>query len=205
MSEGKDKIGQKREQDKFLIREQPYTYEDYAALPDTENARYELADGRLELMSSPTPLHQSVILQLVFAIKQTCGKEYILLQDVDLLISHTEVRRPDLSIIRKNRKEIITKKGMTAPPDIVIEILSPSSAKTDKISKAKSYAGFLVPEYWIIDPLNGILEQHVLDGNKKYRLVNLFKEDEAIESDQLPCATFTMNELLSEASELSLE
>ncbi|TVY06685.1 Uma2 family endonuclease [Paenibacillus cremeus] len=201
MAYRKEKPKQGSELEKFLVREQPYTYEDYAALPEDELLRYELADGKLELMSSPTPRHQLVILQIVIAVTQTCGKEYFLIQDVDLLISNTEVRRADLSIIHRSRKAIITNKGITEPPEVVVEILSPLTARTDKYSKAKSYTSFGIPEYWILDPLNGLLEKHVLDNNA-YRLANLYMKDDCIDLEQLPCASFTLNELLSEAAEL---
>jgi Uma2 family endonuclease len=69
-------------------------------------------------------------------------------------------------MIHRNRLHILTKRGVEGSPDLVVEILSPSSVKRDKVSKVEAYARFGVPEYWIVDMGNEALEQYILAGDQ---------------------------------------
>lgn len=186
-----------KEKKEEMIREQPLTYDDYAELPEDGN-RYELVDGFLELMTpSATSNHQLVSHQLVYKITQSCEEEYIILHaPIDIIFSNTEVRQPDLLMIHRNRLSIITKRGVEGSPDLVIEILSPSSIKRDRQSKMKTYATYSIPEYWIVDPSNQILEQYVLNEHA-YELNEVYAGDETINSEHIQCVAFTMNEIMS--------
>lgn len=180
--------------EKHIIREQPATYEDYAQLPD--NQRYELADGVLELMSpAPSPRHQAISYHIQSLLTQSCHSEYIILASpIDLILSHTEVRQPDLVMIHRSRIGIITQRGIEGNPDLVAEILSPHSAKRDKYSKRKVYAKYGIPEYWIIDIANESLDQYILSGDD-YVLHNVYDREEIISSQRLPCVSFTIAQI----------
>ena len=187
---------------KPIINEQPATYDDYARLPD-DGKRYELADGVLELMSpAPTPKHQVISNQIQNLLTNSCQTEYIIFASpVDLILSHTEVRQPDLVMVHRSRIEIITRRGIEGIPDLVAEILSPHSVKRDKQSKLKVYAAYQIPEYWIIDPAHESLEQYVLkDG--KYELLEVFDREETVRSERLPCVSFTMGQVVDAAAGL---
>ena len=69
----------------------------------------------------------------------------------DVLLSETTIVQPDLLFIRNERIEIIKKNYIEGPPDLIIEILSPSNEKLDRLTKMKQYALFGVLEYWLID------------------------------------------------------
>ncbi|MFK7697723.1 Uma2 family endonuclease [Paenibacillus sp. HJGM_3] len=183
-----------------LIREQPLTYDDYANLPDDGN-RYELDDGVLELMSpAPSPRHQVIGLKLAQIIMNTCESEYILLTPpIDVLLSNREVRQPDLVMVHRSRASIITKRAIEGPPDLVAEILSPHSIRRDKQRKLASYAKHGIPEYWIIDPRNEVLERYV-NADGKYELQDIFMQDEPVRSDRLPCVSFTVAQLMAAAA-----
>jgi Uma2 family endonuclease len=60
--------------------------------------------------------------------------------------------QPDIVFISKDRRELLTKPGVSGPPDLVIEIVSPSTAKRDRSIKKKLYKRQGVPQYWIVDP-----------------------------------------------------
>lgn len=186
-----------------LLRERTVTYDEFAELPD-DGYRYEIADGKLELMSpSPSGQHQLISATLVHAIKQTCGKDYILLSaPMDVILSQTEVRQPDLIVIARERKSIVTRRGVEGVPDIVGEILSPSTRKKDKRDKARVYAKYGVPEYWILDPESFTLEQHLLLPDGRYELAELYEADEPIASPRLPCASITMNDIAAEVKDV---
>lgn len=177
------------------IKEGGLTYDDYAAIDDGN--RYELAAGQLELMSpTPTVTHQFISFEMQKRISQSCESEYfILYAPVDVILSPKEVRQPDIVLVHRKRLEIISKRGVEGAPDLVIEILSPSTLKRDKIAKKKSYAYYGIPEYWIIDPNSAVLEQYILAGDR-YELINLFQENEIVSSPNISCISFTMAEII---------
>jgi Uma2 family endonuclease len=82
------------------------------------------------------------------------------------------------------------------PPDLIVEILSPSTLRRDKVDKLKTYARFNVPEYWIVEPILGILEQYVLQ-EQRYELENVYQGDETVQSNQLRCVRFSMGEIIN--------
>lgn len=185
-----------------VVREEQLTYDDYAALGDGK--RYELADGNLELMSpAPTVIHQMISFELQRRLHDSCGEDFIVLSaPIDLILSETEVRQPDLILVHRSRLDIIAKHGITGIPDLVIEIISPSTLKRDKLDKLKSYARHRILEYWIIEPELGVLEQHVLRQDDKYELHDIYYQDDIVQSEQLPCARFTMNEIKEQIPDL---
>lgn len=194
MSEAdKDEYGKTVEKND-VVRENQLTYDDYAALDD--GLRYELVDGTLELMSpSPSVTHQLVSFELERKIADSCENDYIIIHaPIDLILSNHEVRQPDLVLIHRSRMHILTQRGIVGAPDLVIEILSPSTLKRDKIGKLSTYARYEIPEYWIVEPVLGILEQYLLQGNR-YELVNIFQGEERVTSSKLPCIGFSMKEI----------
>lgn len=70
----------------------------------------------------------------------------------DLLFEHKTVVQPDLIVLRKARSDVITKRAIEGRPDLLVEILSPSSREHDQLLKRTAYAKYGVPEYWIVDP-----------------------------------------------------
>lgn len=189
--------GMKPDKKPKIIREQSLTYDDYARLPEDGN-RYELADGVLEMMTpSASTKHQMVSAQIQNQLVQSCENEYFILDaPLDVILSPKEVRQPDLIMIHRSRVNIIKMRGIEGAPDLVVEILSPSSIKRDKISKLKSYAHYKIPEYWIVEPSNGSLEQYVLQ-NASYELLEVYTEDEKIKSKGIQCIAFSMKDIMS--------
>jgi len=168
--------------DKPIINEQPATYEDYANMPD-DGSRYELADGVLELMTpAPTPKHQVISSQLLNILMNSCQNQYIVIASpIDLILSSTEIRQPDIVMVHRSKIAIITTRGIEGTPDLVVEILSTNSVKRDKQNKLIVYAKHHIPEYWIVDPANECLEQYTLTGDK-YELLTIFEKEETIQS-----------------------
>lgn len=189
--------------DQPVVREQPMTYDDYAALDDDN--RYELVDGQLELMSpAPAVSHQVISFQLQRRIADTCENEFLILYSpVDLILSPTEVRQPDLVLIHRSRLQMITKRGIEGAPDLVVEILSPSTRRRDKIGKLKVYAKYGIPEYWIVDPDSGTLEQYErFEGT--YDLTDIYAGEERVRSNRIPCVSFTMGDIMQAIKDLPI-
>lgn len=184
-----------------LLKETGLTYDDYAAIDDGQY--YELAGGKLELMSpAPYVTHQMISYEIQKKLDHSCSSNYIILYSpVDLILSPSEVRQPDLVLIHRDRFDIISKRGIEGAPDLVVEILSPSSLKRDKIDKLKVYAEYQIPEYWIVDTENECLEQYTLQDNR-YELINIFQEEETITSTHIPCISFAMKDIMDKIPEL---
>lgn len=176
-----------------VIKESPVTYDLYANMVDDGN-RYEISDGVLELMSpSPTFTHQSITDELLHLLKTSCRNDYIIVSSpIDVILSDTEVRQPDLVIIHRSRISIISNRGINGAPDLVVEVTSEHSRRRDKVRKRIVYAQYGVSEYWIVDLTNFTLEQYVLEGDR-YELTEVYAGDDTIRSRTMPCASFNMN------------
>jgi len=130
-----------------------FTYQDYLQFP--EDRRCEIIDGELFLTPAPTTYHQRVSVRLLYLLMQHVlehGRGEILEAPCDLLLSQTDVVQPDIFFVSKERQAIVEEKYVSAAPDLVIEILSESTASRDRGIKAKMYERFGVPELWIVDP-----------------------------------------------------
>jgi Uma2 family endonuclease len=147
------------------------TYEDYLSIDSSE--RYELIEGQLYAMSSPSTEHQwasmSLSIQLgTFLLDKPClpfAAPYDVLLDIGK--SKDTILQPDIIVIC-DRSKIVTGKCVGAP-DIVIEILSPSTASFDKGDKKEIYRRNGVREYWIVDTNKQNVTTHILDRKKRYR------------------------------------
>lgn len=187
----------KEEKEELAVKEEGLTYEDYARLPDDGN-RYELSGGKLELLApAPSPDHQLVVTELLVILHGTCRNEYLLLiSPIDVILSPQEVRQPDLLMVHMSRKEILTQRGVEGPPDLVVEILSPSTAIKDRFVKLAIYAKYGVKEYWIVDIYYRTLEIYLLDPKTStYQLHQAFEAKEEVDSPTAPCAHFTLKDL----------
>lgn len=131
-----------------------WTYAEFARLPDDGN-RYEIIDGELEVTPSPQPKHQDLIGALTerlrpFVRQNQLGRIYP--GPIDLLFAEGDYLVPDLVFVRQERLDTVTDRGVESAPDLVVEVLSPSTAMRDRGIKRSRYAHYGVPEYWIIDP-----------------------------------------------------
>lgn len=202
VEEKKGYVSKRNDDDSSRVKEEGLTYDDYAAIDD--GLRYELVDGRLELMSpGPNTLHQLVSFEMSYLIADTCSSDYLIMTaPLDVILSLEEVRQPDLILIHRSRLHILSKRGVEGPPDLVVEILSPSTLKRDKIDKAQKYAFYGIKEYWIVDPENGVLEQYLIVSDGRYELINIFHGDEPVTSPTLTCVTFSMKQIMDRIPEL---
>ncbi len=141
------------------------TYQDYLQMPDDRNRR-EILGGDLHVTPAPSPLHQRVLVNLAEVLNRwvrnrALGKVFP--SPVDVVLSQVDVVQPDLAYISSDRLEIVTTSGIQGAPDLVIEVLSPSTAGLDRGRKMETYARFGVREYWLIDPDEHVAEQYVLE------------------------------------------
>jgi Uma2 family endonuclease len=153
--------------------ERPLTYDDFLALPDDGN-RYEIINGELIVSASPRRDHQEVSASLDWILQRflhETGMGRLYTHPIDVKLGPNDIVEPDLVVILTARLETYLPQGVVvAPPDLVVEIISPSSSRTDHVRKMALYARSGVPEYWIADPGRRTLTIYVLEGDR-YRAV----------------------------------
>ena len=166
------------------------TYEDYASLPDDE--RYELIDGELMPMPSPKEIHQRLILDLSWILRrlEEMGLGELFIAPFDVILSLTNVVQPDLIFVSRARAHIITEDNIRGAPDLVVEILSPSTAGYDRTVKRELYARHGVGEYWLIDPYAKTATVLILGANG-YDTHAVYGEGDTLTSPTL--AGFALN------------
>ena len=162
------------------------TYAQYCLLPEDRN-RYELIDGELFVTPAPTPKHQEIVgalfLRLSAYVQQSSfGRVYI--APVDVLLDQYTVIQPDVLFIRRERLGIIKEGAIEAAPDLVVEVLSPSSFYKDLRRKMAAYAQFGVHEYWIVDPETETIELYQRAG-EVLQLARKFSSNETLQSPLL--------------------
>ena len=155
-----------------------YTYEQWLDL-DIEG-RSELIGGQLYMMADPTSRHQKVVAELLrqianFLLGKTC-QVFPSPFGVRLNETRDTAYEPDLVVICDPSK--IKHRGCVGAPDMVIEVLSPSTAQRDKVDKYYDYMQAGVKEYWIVDGENNFLDAYrLVDG--KYVQQTYFEKDNA--------------------------
>ncbi len=130
------------------------TYDDYCLLPN-DGKRYEIIEGELFVTPSPNFSHQIVVTRLtryLSAFVEDNRLGLVFVSPFDVVFSQFDVVEPDILYVSKARSSVLTEKNVQGSPDLVVEVLSPSTAKIDRTTKLKLYARFGVEEYWIIDP-----------------------------------------------------
>jgi Uma2 family endonuclease len=149
----------------FAVRSDlgPYREADYAALPD--EPRCELLYGRLVLMTSPAVRHQEVVIRLARHLLDFADRNQgrAILSPMDVRLADHSVVQPDLIYVTPERRSVLRARVYGAP-DLVVEILSPSTARRDLGEKLRLYADSGIREYWIVDPEAKTFEFLVNDG-----------------------------------------
>lgn len=169
--------------DAVLHEKKIYTYEDYAKLP--EGLPYQLIGGKLIMTPAPSTYHQEISKRLEYLLyeyaelKQKLGKVFY--APIDVYFEEEETYQPDIIFISNDRIGIIKKEKIEGAPDIIIEILSPSTAYYDLVHKKDVYAKHGVKEYWIVDPIEKWVESYK-NENGKFILIGRGQKDESINS-----------------------
>lgn len=138
---------------------QKWTYQAYRTLND--DRRYEVIEGELRMAPAPELGHQAISRDLAFAIwpyvkEKQLGKVFY--APCDVVLDKHNVVQPDLIFVSNENAGILKKDAIHGSPDLIVEIISPASIKTDRHTKKALYHKFGVREYWLIDPANKSVE-----------------------------------------------
>jgi Uma2 family endonuclease len=143
-----------------------WTEDAYFSLPDT-NRITELSDGELILMPPPSFTHQRVLDNLYSRLKAFVGERDLgvtVFAPLAVRLWPGKIREPDIMFYAEAHRDRIGEQ-VSGPPDLVAEIVSPGSVKTDRQEKFAEYAQAGVSEYWIVDPAAESVEVYALaDG-----------------------------------------
>lgn len=166
-------------------RKNSYTYADYLTWNNDE--RWEIIAGVPYMQSAPSRLHQEILMELArqfsnYLLDKPC-KIYpapfcvrLDIDDDDKKIKN--VVEPDLTIVCDESK--LDEKGCKGSPDMIIEIISPSTAKMDKVIKFNKYEEAGVKEYWIIEPEQKLVSVFLLQDNMKYGRPEMYTDEDNI-------------------------
>ena len=141
-----------------IYTQKGYTYDDYKKLELPNGKRVEVIDGTIYDMSSPTIVHQRILMNLMNQIynyiAKNKGKCEVFLSPIDVRLDYNKgdmtVVQPDLIIVC-NPEILRNNKNVTGAPDFILEVISKSSRKMDMYTKLAKYKESGVREYWIVD------------------------------------------------------
>lgn len=164
----------------FISEKPQATYEDYCKTP--EGGKYQLIGGEIIEMTSPTPYHQEILQNLnyylsIFVRQNKLGKVYI--APTDVYFSKTETYQPDILFLHNDNLDKLKEKKIEGAPDLVMEILSPSTGYYDAKYKKSVYEKFGVKEYWLVDPKDKTVEIYENISGKFAVISDLTKVDTA--------------------------
>ncbi len=146
-----------------------YTYKDYLQIEDEK--RYEVMEGGLIMVPAPLTIHQRIsrnveVILCNFVKENRMGE--VLDAPTDVVLSEDVVVQPDILFISKERLNIIEEAAIMGSPDLIVEVVSPSSASYDTIEKRGVYEKYGVKEYWLVFPQEKAIEVLTLE-NSIYR------------------------------------
>lgn len=147
----------------------PYRRAEYEELPETP--RCELIFGRFYVSPSPTPIHQTVALllwQFLRALGRPVGGRAFS-APLDTVLADHSVVQPDVIYLSAGKRRLVRER-IEGVPDLVVEVISPRSARIDRGEKLRAYAEAGVQEYWIADPIGRSIEFLVL-RDEQYMVV----------------------------------
>ena len=144
-----------------------WTVDDLVHSPD-DGQRYEILDGVLLVSPAPIPKHQTVLFELAVLFRSACPPDHrAFVAPVDWQPDGRTSLQPDILVVRKDR---IGEKNVVRTPTLVAEVLSPSTARIDRMVKLSRYAEGGIAQYWLVDPDGPSVQVFDLIGGE-YRLV----------------------------------
>lgn len=171
--------------------EQKYSYVDYLSWDESE--RWEILDGVRYMQSAPSRIHQEISMELstqfhiylkgkpcrVFAAP-FCVRLDVEKNDYDI----KNVVEPDITIVCDSSK--LDERGCKGSPNMIVEILSPSTGKKDRVDKFNKYEKAGVEEYWVVEPDQKIVSAFLLQSNGRYGRPEMYTEEDKIKVSIFP-------------------
>jgi len=165
-----------------------YTYAEY--LEWSEDERWELLDGIAYNIAAPSRRHQEISGELFYQIRSYLTEKpcKIYSAPFDVRFSEPEeedgqirnVVQPDLTVVCDESK--LDDKGCLGAPDLIIEVISPTSISLDYVKKLALYEKYKVKEYWIVHPIDNTVMVFILGEDHQYGKPGIYTEDSQLKS-----------------------
>lgn len=171
--------------------EQKYSYADYSTWD--ENERWEILDGVPYMQAAPSRIHQEISLSLLMQfgnyLQGKPCKVYHAPFCVRLDIENNDndiknVVEPDITIVCDSSK--LDENGCKGSPDMIVEILSPSSGKKDRVDKFNKYEKVGVKVYWVVEPDQKLVSVFLLQPNGRYGRPEMYTDEDKIKVSIFP-------------------
>ena len=178
------------------------SHQDYlTAVGEHDTLRVEYLNGDIVMTPARSPHHQIIVTNLLLLLGHHAmqnGLGLVLPAPLDVVLSkEAQIAQPDLIFIAKERApKLVTRAAITGAPDLVLEIISPSTARADRKIKPPLYAKHGVAEFWLVDPEDQSVEVFVLDG-ETYRVAGIYLAGDIIEAGRFVDAKIAINSIFA--------
>jgi Uma2 family endonuclease len=178
-----------------------WTYDDLFSLPD-DGRRYEIIEGELYEMPSPNWAHATVIANLIALLIPIVTRLGGLWRTapLDVFFPGADPVQPDIVVLLPSGPARPTQRGVEGPPDLVVEVLSPSNRGHDLFTKRALYARAGVREYWLVDPEARTVEVAVLDRDA-FHTAQTASGEERVISPLLGGTAFPLTAIFAQVGE----
>ena len=175
-----------------------WTYDDLLALPD-DGRRWEIIEGVLHEMSGPSWAHGAIVVNLLLAwahVVRSVGG-VIATAPVGVFFAGANPVQPDLHVALPGNPGHVSRRGFEGVPDLVVEILSPSTRGHDLLTKRSLYARAGVREYWLVDPDTRAIDVLAFDG-ENYHTAQHATDHDVARSHLLPELSIPLAEVFAQ-------
>ena len=161
-----------------VLKKKQSTYSDYLKTP--EGGKFQLIGGEIIERTSPSLYHQEILLNLAtefrfYFARNKVGKAFV--APLDVYLSETETYQPDIIVLLTENFSKIKENKIEGAPDLIVEVLSPSTAYYDLKHKKSIYEKHGVREYWVVDPIDKTVEIFQNQNAKFHLIAELTKTD----------------------------
>lgn len=177
-------------------------HQDYVqAVSEHDTLRVEYLNGDIVMTPARSPHHQIIVTNLLLLLGQYAmqnGLGLVLPAPLDVVLSkEAQIAQPDLIFIAKERApKLVTRAAITGAPDLVLEIISHSTARADRKIKPPLYAKHGVAEFWLVDPEDQSVEVFVLDGDS-YRMSGVYLAGDTIKVGRFADAKIAIDSIFA--------
>lgn len=184
----------------MLAENKKVTFEEFLKIDEKTDDYLEFIDGYIYNMASPSVAHQRIVSKLSVELGgHFKGKQCeSIVSPFDIFLKNeTEKHRvqPDLSIICE--KSGFTENNYAGSPTLVVEVLSPSTASKDIITKMNLYMRFGIKEYWIVSPKNKEVQIYNFEDCQLKQELTTFRNNEILESNIFPNLKINLEEIFN--------
>jgi Uma2 family endonuclease len=183
-----------------LVADKLCSFEDYLQYDDGSANRYELVNGKLEVMNPPRLEHFLIARFLEKALEAEISRkslEWICFKDAGIRTGQQKSRLADICVVTLEQAQELSQKSLVfeTPPLLVVEVVSPESVNRDYRYKRSEYAAAEIVEYWIVDPiLNKLSLLHLEEG---FYEETILTASQPIVSQVFPELTLTVDQVLA--------